>query len=362
MLTIHEFTIIAGLILSIILFFRFPQLGQAETSDSFRKISIIIPVRNEEKNLPGILGDLKNQTWKNFEIICVNDNSDDNTEAIIRQYDLKQIDLTSLPTDWKGKTWACQQGAEQAEGDILLFIDADVRLSPDALEKLVKTYKGTKGPLSVQPFHTVKKTYEFFSFFFNLIQLCSTGMTLAGMKNTMGFYGPVLMISKITFFEYGGYTPVKNEVLEDFKLGKFYKEHGIRLSLFTGGNFIKFRMYGESFKSLIEGWTKNFSQGAVATYKLLVLAIILWIGYLTVLPVRLVMSVTEKQVPMIVFFILVYLITVLILNKCARNTGSFPFAVSLFYPVFLSAFYLIFLYSVLATFFFKNTTWKGRKM
>jgi 4,4'-diaponeurosporenoate glycosyltransferase len=362
MLTIHEFTIIAGLILSIILFFRFPQLRQFETSNFGRKISVIIPARNEEKNLPGILGDLKNQTWNNFEIICVNDNSDDNTEEIIRQYDVKQIDLTSLPTEWKGKTWACQQGAAQAGGDILLFIDADVRLSPDALEKLVKTYNRTNEPLSVQPFHTVKKTYEFFSFFFNLVQLCSTGMTVAGMKNTMGFYGPLLMISKKLFFEYGGYDPVKNEVLEDFKLGKFYKEHGVRLSLFTGGNFVKFRMYRESLNSLIEGWTKNFSKGAVATYRLLVLAIILWIGYLTVLPIRLIVSVIENQVPMIVFFLLIYLFTVLILNKCARNTGSFPFAVSVFYPFFLSGFYLIFLYSVLATFLFKNTTWKGRRM
>jgi hypothetical protein len=74
------------------------------------------------------------------------------------------------------------------------------------------------------------------------------------------------------------------------------------------------------------------------------------------------MSVIENQVPMIVFFLLIYLFTVLILNKCARNTGSFPFAVSVFYPFFLSGFYLIFLYSVLATFLFKNTTWKGRRM
>jgi glycosyltransferase involved in cell wall biosynthesis len=122
----NYYTIIIGIICGAILFFKLPRLTKSskKTEDNDLKISVIIPARNEEKNLPNILGDLENQTYSIHEIICVDDSSEDRTPEIIKKYNVKGITVSELPSNWKGKTWACQNGAKAAIGDILLFIDA----------------------------------------------------------------------------------------------------------------------------------------------------------------------------------------------------------------------------------------------
>ena len=77
----------------------------------------------------------------------------------------------ALPEGWAGKPWACWQGAQQAGGDLLLFLDADTWLEPDGLERLVQEYLAQGGLLSVQPFHRVRQLYEELSAFFNIVQI-----------------------------------------------------------------------------------------------------------------------------------------------------------------------------------------------
>ena len=81
-----------------------------------------------------------------------------------------------------------------ATGEVLIFLDADVRLSDTAVESLVFTYKKDKSPISVLPYHCVKKPHEYFSIFFNLVKICGTGMSVLGKKKNCGLYGPVFMV------------------------------------------------------------------------------------------------------------------------------------------------------------------------
>ncbi len=107
-------------------------------------ISIIIPARNEEKRIGNLLKSLQNQSYKDFEVIVVDDNSSDNTKKIVEAYaikinkDKKNLEQTAgidiyyykLPEgDWKGKTAACFFGALKAKGDFFLFLDADIFLT-----------------------------------------------------------------------------------------------------------------------------------------------------------------------------------------------------------------------------------------
>ena len=174
----NHLTIIIGFVFGILLFYKLPDLKKAKlkSDDKELSVSVIIPARNEEKNLPNILADLKNQTYDIQEIICVDDNSEDNTAQVIVDYGMKYVKLSTLPGGWKGKTWACQNGASIASGEVLIFIDADVRLSNYAIERLVKRFIKNQTSISIQPYHTVKKHHEFFSLFFNMIQLCSTSI------------------------------------------------------------------------------------------------------------------------------------------------------------------------------------------
>lgn len=93
-------------------------------------VSVIIAARNEEKNLPGLLVALSDQTHPAYEVIVVNDRSTDTTEAILASFSdhleyLKTLNISELPEGWTGKKHAIQQGIDASSHDLLLFTDAD---------------------------------------------------------------------------------------------------------------------------------------------------------------------------------------------------------------------------------------------
>ena len=109
------------------------------------KVSILIPCRNEEFNVKNIVTSLVNQTYKNIEIILLDDCSDDNTRRIIFELSKKYSNVKAeigleLQDGWIGKNWACHQLSRSATGDYLLFCDADViydkKLIQDTISKI----------------------------------------------------------------------------------------------------------------------------------------------------------------------------------------------------------------------------------
>lgn len=375
MLIIIYATLIFGVLASLMLFFKLPKIGMVlkealenRSGITYLSVSIIIPARNEEHNLPHILSDLMKQTYPIHEIVCVDDGSTDKTPDIIKKYSelglvkVKSIGVEKLPKGWKGKAWACQSGAKAADGELLLFIDSDVRLSDKAVELLVGGYLQIGKPISVQPYHTMKKQYEYLSLFFNLVEVCGTGLSILGNRITQGFFGPVLLIEKRVFSKFGGYERVKNRVIEDFDLGKYLGRHGVNIKLFLGGKDIRFRMYSKSIKEVIEGWSKNFASGSFSIKRWLFIIIVWWIGYLILVPTLFVWAVLLSGSQNIMILGGLYIFSVLLLYRAARSVGAYPLFTCFLYPIYLLAFQIIYLYSIIGTYLLKTTTWKGRKL
>ena len=86
---------------------------------------MIIPARNEAHNLPRLLESLASQSVQPREVIVVDDGSTDDTAEIARRHGAEVLVSKPLPEGWRGKPWACHQGAEAASGDLLCFVDAD---------------------------------------------------------------------------------------------------------------------------------------------------------------------------------------------------------------------------------------------
>lgn len=108
-----------------------------ETGKSFEMISVVIPARNEEKNLAELLEDLKNQAYrKEFEIIVVDGKSKDRTREIARRHGCKVIVQRKL-----GPSNARNLGWKNSRGDILVFLDADYRVDKNFLKEIEKTFK-----------------------------------------------------------------------------------------------------------------------------------------------------------------------------------------------------------------------------
>ena len=114
--------------------------GGEETDDVRPRVSIIVPARNEERNLPRLLASLTDLDYPDYEIIVVDDGSTDRTGAISRQaaaqasVSLRVLSAPPPAPGWTGKNAACARGAEAAYGEWLLFTDADTAHSSDSLK------------------------------------------------------------------------------------------------------------------------------------------------------------------------------------------------------------------------------------
>lgn len=342
-----------GFIAGILIFMHLPRLNKTTKRDL--GISVIIPARNESNNIGNILLDLRAQTLKPAEIICVDDESTDNTSQIAAQAGARIIQAGPHPEDWIGKAWACQKGANAALADVLLFLDADVRLAPDAIMKLAAEYHD--GAVSVQPYHMVNSFFEYFSMFFNIIAVAATGVGMPLARPT-GMFGPVLLVSKIMYYAHGGHEAVKSKIIEDFCLGEHYHSQGMPLKLFVGKPAISYRMFS-NVKSLWQGWTKNFFSGAVSVSIPMLLLCIIWLTAQTGASIALVLTLSQGH-DLFSLYTMAVVLFVLQTFYMARQVGNFRWPAMLLFPVFLLGFYIIFFVSAIKKLVFRKVTWKGR--
>jgi len=265
------FIIFSGFLSAALLFMNARSIGEDKDTKKIQDFkikilpySIIIPARNEEKNIYRILDSINRQSIKPLEILVVDDFSTDKTVEIAKSYEVKLINPETLPKGWAGKNWACFTGALKAKGNILVFVDADVELVDEAIEKILLKCIKEDAVVSVQPFHKINKFYENISVFFNMISFAGiNSFTLAGrLFHPKGIYGPVMALSAEKYFRSGGHRSVKGHVLEDMEIGKKFVEKGYKVLNYGGKGSIDFRMYPERFNDLIEGWSKNFASGA----------------------------------------------------------------------------------------------------
>ena len=348
-----------GLLMTFVLFSRFPKLPRGTNASLSARVSVVIPARNEEGNLPRLLAALKSQNVSPFEILVVDDASQDQTAEIARSFGARVLTPPEKPEGWVGKSWACQFGAERASGELLLFLDADVDLAPDGLSRLIAAYERNRTALSVQPYHLPKRAYEQLSLFFNLVQVGANGSALP-KPISLGLYGPVILLPRETYFSIGGHASIQSSIVEDMALGELLQKNGVPYRLFLGDDGLSFRMYPEGFKSLLQGWTKNLAAGAAKTPPALLIPVFLWIASVISAPLHLILFALTSNAFGALAYGLLYVCWVAALFLTARRVGRFsPFAILLF-PLPMAAFLAVFVVSLFKRMFGWKVIWKGR--
>lgn len=354
--------IICGLIISIFIFNKFPYILEKNENVKKLKVSIVIPARNEEYNLPNLLNDIKNQDYEIHEVICVDDDSSDGTEEIINKFNATLISIKDKPDEWTGKSWACQKGVEVATGDLILFLDADVRLSQKAVSKLIGTYLEYKCTLSIQPYHKTEKIYEQLSLFFNIVQLSANAVTFPIYKKSIGLYGPLILISKEEYNFIGSHSSVKESIIEDVSLGQNLKKCGLKFKLFMGGKDVTFRMYPEGFGSLFQGWSKNFATGAAKTNFLIFVLVFWWLTACASTTINLIYGLVDFDWIQILIYGVLYILWIIEIFRISIKSGKYMKWGIILYPIPLLAFFVIFIFSLFKKIFRLKTTWKKRKI
>ncbi|WP_193213112.1 glycosyltransferase [Luteolibacter marinus] len=234
-------------------------------SGSADGISVVVPARDEEGNIGGLLDSIGMQQVRPREVIVVDDDSSDRTAAIATEKGVRVLESASLPVGWKGKPWACQQGAESAAGEWLLFLDADVRLEEGSMERIAALTSQPGTVFSICPYHRIRRPYEELSAFFNVIMLAGINAFGVVRGSDEALFGQCLLISKRHYLQVGGHAPVRDEVLENFHLSRYLREQGIVRKCFLGRGSVSMRMFPGGFTDLRASWMKGFASGASAT-------------------------------------------------------------------------------------------------
>jgi len=211
------------------------------------KVSIILPARNEEKFIEKCLDSLIKQDYDNYEIITINDSSNDSTGDIIKKYSEKFpkvvfVDAKPKPDGWMGKNWACIEGYKKASGDLLLFTDADTIHTSSVISLAVSHLLSLElDVLTVIPRmlcldKITKITLPMISTFlhtrFSALRVNDTS------KNTGYFFGSFFIIKKSTYDSVGTHEGVKGELVEDGALGKKVKESGFKMRMVRGEHLV----------------------------------------------------------------------------------------------------------------------------
>ena len=227
-------------------------------------MSIIIPARNEERNIARAVRSVAAQQGLS-EIIVADDQSNDRTGEILEELRrevpaLRVIRVDTLPEGWLGKTHALATAANRASGEWLLFTDADTEHLAGSLEALLdRAEKERADLLSVSPGQQTPTWWEKSVIplvYVELAKLYRFEDVSDPASPVAAANGQFMLIRREAYDRAGGHRAVRNEVLEDVELARCVKSSGGRVLFLPGAQWVRTRMY-ESFSAMWRGWTKN---------------------------------------------------------------------------------------------------------
>ena len=242
---------------------RFP-----ESIPGLPRVSIIVPAKNEEGTIAGVLKNLLALDYPNFEVIAVDDRSDDMTGARMDEVAavetsgrLKVVHIRSLPERWLGKTHAMWMAGQQASGDWLLFTDADVFFRNDTLRRTLAYAEAEHADhLVVFPTLIMKTPGErmMIAFFQTLFMFGHRPWKVSDpkAKDHMGV-GAFNMIRRAAYEKVGTYQALRMEVLDDMKLGKVVKNAGLAQRNVFGDGLLSIH-WASGALGVVNNFTKNF--------------------------------------------------------------------------------------------------------
>lgn len=229
------------------------------------RVSIIVPARNEERNIAEALVSLLNLDYPDYELLAVNDRSTDGTGAILDRLAageprLKVVHISELPAGWLGKNHAMHHAAEQATGELLLFTDADVVYQPTALARAVGYFREHQlDHLAIGP-QTHMRTWLLQSFivmFCMMFYLYTRPWAIRNPKSSAHIgIGAFNMVRADVYRATGGFQALAMRPDDDLKLGKLVKKNGYRQDLLAGNDMISVEWYA-SVREIAVGFEKN---------------------------------------------------------------------------------------------------------
>ncbi len=233
-------------------------------------ISVLIPARNEETGIEESLNCLLTSPFRPLEILVLDDASTDRTAEIVARLAeqdkrVRLLQSAELPHGWNGKQHACWQLAQAAEHDWLLFLDADVHMSTDALPRIAQQLATTPCDLLSGFPHQVTGTLSE-KLLIPLMHVVLLGFLpldqmRASRKPEFGAgCGQLFIAQRTAYFACGGHRAIQGSRHDGLKLPRAFRSANLVTNLFDATDIASCRMY-TSLQQVVRGLLKNATEG-----------------------------------------------------------------------------------------------------
>lgn len=261
--------------------------------ESLPRISVCIPARNEERSIARCINSILDQDYPNLQILVLNDRSTDSTAAILKKLQDKRSEHFTVlqgeakPEHWLGKPWACHQLSQAAEGDMIVFADADTWFAPDSISRVAGAFRERSLDfLTVWPQQRLESFWEKMIIplvYYALLSILPARFVYqiprifpGALRRQLSSYfaaacGQFLVFTREAYEKIGGHRSVRQQVVEDVALAKKIRRSGMRMRMYEGVATVNCRMY-TSEDEIESGFRKNLFAGFGFRLTLFILA------------------------------------------------------------------------------------------
>ena len=301
-LTPHPWLLVMALVCSVgpcLLFLANLRLYQSPPmlEAGLAAVSVLIPARNEEGSVGAALASVLASTGIEFEVIVLDDASSDRTAAIVQEVAsrdprVRLVHAPVLPAGWNGKQHACHVLGGLARFDVLCFLDADVRVAPQAVARLASFRVAAKASLvSGFPQEETGTLLEWLLIpMIHFVLLCFLPFAMLRKEprdpSLAAGCGQILMVERAAYRESGGHAAIRESMHDGLRLPKLLRAHGFATDLADLTALARCRMYTDA-RGVWQGLVKNATEGMAAPARIVPFTLLLAAGQ--VLPLVLVL-------------------------------------------------------------------------